>query len=161
MDHTEIDAVLNDPVTLDLIERSTVLRLAYTGRDGAPRVVPVAYLLRDGRFVFCTIVGSAKLAALQADPRVAITIDTPHPELCCLFVRGTAVVEVVSGVPADYLEASFRSVPADQHEDFAEQVRGMYDEMARILVTPTFVRLNDFQRTMPRAIERLLAAKQG
>jgi hypothetical protein len=29
------------------------------------------------------------------------------------------------------------------------------------VVTPTWVRLNDFQRTAPRAIERLVRAKQG
>jgi hypothetical protein len=29
------------------------------------------------------------------------------------------------------------------------------------VVTPTWVRLNDFQRTAPRAIERLVQAKQG
>jgi hypothetical protein len=32
--------------------------------------------------------------------------------------------------------------------------------MVRVVVTPTWVRLNDFQRTAPRAVERLIEAKQ-
>jgi hypothetical protein len=33
--------------------------------------------------------------------------------------------------------------------------------MVRVVVTPTWARLNDFQRTAPRAVERLVQAKQG
>jgi hypothetical protein len=161
MDQHQIDATLTDPVTLALLERSPLMRIAYTGKDGAPRVVPLAYVVRDGRFVFCTAPSSAKTAALTADPRVAITIDTPHPELCCLLVRGTVTCEIVDGVPPEYLEASYRTVPTDQHEDFERQVRGLYDTMARFIVTPTFVRLNDFTRTAPKAVEQLIAAKSG
>jgi hypothetical protein len=46
-------------------------------------------------------------------------------------------------------------MPHDQHLGFEEQVRALYDSMVRIEVTPTWVRLNDFQRTAPRAVERL------
>ena len=130
----------------------------YTGPDGAPRVVPVAYLLRDGTFVFCTITSSDKVPALRRDPRVAITIDVTQP-LCCLLVRGTAEVEIVEGVPDEYLEASHRNLPPEQHEAFDAQVRGLYDSMAHIVVTPTWVRLNDFRRIAPRAVERIVAAK--
>ena len=159
MDQHEIDTILSDDVTHALIERSPLMRIAYTGRDGAPRVVPLGYIVRDGKFVFCTFDSAAKVAALQADPRVAITIDTAIPELCCLLVRGTVDVEIVDGVPPEYLEASFRGVPAEQHEAFEQQVRGLYDRMARITVTPTFVRLNDFQRTAPKGVERLMREK--
>ncbi|MCE0762281.1 pyridoxamine 5'-phosphate oxidase family protein [Pseudonocardia kujensis] len=158
MDATRITEILTDPVTLELVERSPLMRIGYTGLDGAPRVVPLAYLLRAETFVFCTVTSSDKVPALQRDPRVAITIDVPQP-LCCLLVRGTAHVEVVDGVPEEYLQASHRTVPAEQHEAFDAQVRGLYDSMARVVVTPTWVRLNDFQRTAPRAVERIVAAK--
>ena len=153
-------ATLSDPVTLELIERSPLLRVAYTGLDGAPRVVPLAYVLRDGTFVFCTAANSAKVAALRNDPRVALTIDVALPP-CCLLVRGTATVEIVDGVPDEFLAASRRNVPDEAFEQFEAQVRGLYDRMARIVVTPTFARLNDFQRTAPRAVERLVAAKSA
>lgn len=52
-------------------------------------------------------------------------------------------------------------MPEDQHAAFEQQVRALYDSMVRIVVTPTWVRLNDFRRTAPRAVERLVQAKQG
>jgi len=155
-----VTSVLTDPVTIDLIDRSPLMRIAYTGLDGAPRVVPLGYVVRDGQFVFCTIPTSAKVRALRSDPRVAITVDVQWPP-CCLLVRGTAEVEIVDGVPEDYLEACRRGMPAETHADFEQQVRGLYDRMARIVVTPTFARLNDFVRTAPRAVERLVAEKSG
>jgi hypothetical protein len=160
VDAASISEILRDPVTADLVEMSPLMRIGYTGLDGAPRVVPLAYLFRDETFIFCTIPSSDKVPALQRDPRVAITIDLGEP-LCCLLVRGTAAVEIVDGVPDDYLEASHRNVPADQHDGFDAQVRGLYDSMARVVVTPTWVRLNDFQRNAPRAVERAIAAKSG
>jgi hypothetical protein len=155
-----VTAVLTDPVTVDLIERAPLMRIAYTGLDGAPRVVPLGYVVRDGRFVFATIPKSAKVPALRRDPRVAITVDVAWPP-CCLLVRGTAEVEIVEGVPQDYLDACLRGMPPETHADFEQQVRALYDRMARIVVTPTFARLNDFVRTAPRAVERLVAEKSG
>jgi hypothetical protein len=158
MDDSEIAAILRDPVTVDLVDKATLMRIAYAGLDGAPRVIPVGYLMRGEKFSFCTIPASEKVAALQRDPRVAITIDLKEP-LCCLLVRGTAEVAIVDGVPDDYLEASFRGMPAEQHEGFEQGVRALYDSMARVVITPTWIRLNDFNRTAPRAVERLIAAK--
>ncbi len=128
--------------------------------DGSPRAVPVGYLLREGRFLFCTIPTSDKVAALHRDPRIALTIDV-YPPPCCLLVRGTAELREEDGVPDEYLEASFRTMPEDQHAGFEQQVRALYDSMVRVTVTPTWVRLNDFQRTAPRAVERLVRAKLG
>jgi nitroimidazol reductase NimA-like FMN-containing flavoprotein (pyridoxamine 5'-phosphate oxidase superfamily) len=157
--HTDaINAIMADSVTLDLIEKSPLLRIAYTGCDGAPRAVPLAYVVRDNQFVFCTIPSSDKVEALRADPRVAITIDVGSPP-CCLLVRGTAEVEFVEGVPEEYLAASKRNVAPEGWEDFEAQVRHLYDSMARVVITPTWVRLNDFVRTAPRAVERVVAAK--
>jgi hypothetical protein len=155
-----VTSVLSDPVTVEHIERSPLMRIAYTGLDGAPRVVPLAYIERDGRFVFCTIPRSAKIPALRRDPRVAITIDSNDP-LCCLLVRGTAEIELVDGVPDEYLAATRRTMPVEAHAGFEQQVRGLYDQMARVVVTPTFARLNDFVRTAPKAVEQVMAEKSA
>lgn len=160
MDTARTTEILTDPVTLDLVRRQPVLRVAYTATDGGPRVVPVGYLLRDGRFRFFTIPTSDKVAALRRDPRVALSVDVVGPP-CCLLVRGTAELTELPGVPEEYLEASLRGMPAEQHAAFTEQVRALYDSMVQIEVTPTWVRLNDFRRTAPRAVERLVQAKQG
>jgi Pyridoxamine 5'-phosphate oxidase len=160
MDAARITEILTDPVTLDLVEKQPIMQIAYAATDGGPRAVPLGYLLREGKFLFFTIPTSDKVDALHRDPRIALTIDV-YPPPCCLLVRGTADLREEDGVPDDYLEASFRTMPEDQHVGFEEQVRALYDSMVRIEVTPTWVRLNDFRRTAPRAVERLVAAKQG
>jgi hypothetical protein len=160
MDTARIEEILTDPVTLDLVERQPIMQIAYAARDGSPRAVPVGYLLREGKFLFFTIPDSDKVASLHRDPRIAVTIDVSPPP-CCLLVRGTAELREEDGVPDEYLEASFRTMPEDQHTGFEEQVRALYDSMVRVVVTPTWVRLNDFRRTAPRAVERLVQAKQG
>jgi hypothetical protein len=129
MDTEDINAILSDPVATELIDKSLVLHLAYTGTDGGPRVAPVGYVVREGRFITCTASISAKVEALRADPRVALTIDVLPPP-CCLLVRGTAKVEIVNGVPEEYLAASRRGIPPEQFDAFEEQVRGLYDDMA-------------------------------
>jgi len=158
MAENHVTSILTDPVTVELIERSPLMRLGYTGLDGAPRVVPLAYVPREEEFVFCTIIGSAKVPALRRDPRVAITIDESFPP-CCLLVRGLARLEIVDGIPPEYLQAAFRTMPPEAHEQFEQQVRGLYDQMVRITVAPTWARLNDFVRTAPRAVEQAIAAK--
>jgi hypothetical protein len=159
MEPARVKEILTDPVTLELVEKQPIMQIAYAAADGSPRAVPVGYLLREGRFLFFTIPTSDKVAALHRDPRIALTIDA-YPPPCCLLVRGTADLREEGGVPDEYLEASFRTMPQDQHVEFEEQVRALYDSMVRIEVTPTWVRLNDFQRTAPRAVERLVRAKQ-
>jgi len=156
----DLDQTLSDSVTIDLYERSPLMRFAYNAVDGSPRVIPVGYLMRDGKFSFCTVPASEKVAALQRDPRVAITIDSGDP-LCCLLVRGEASVETVEGVPDDYLESSHRGMPPEAWAEFDAGVRALYDSMVRVVITPTWARLNDFQRQAPRAVERLVAEKSA
>ncbi len=160
MDTARIADILTDPVTVELAERQPIMQIAYAAADGSPRAVPLGYLLRKGKFLFFTIPSSDKVAALQRDPRIALTIDD-YPPPCCLLVRGTAELREEHGVPHEYLEASFRTMPEEQHAGFEEQVRTLYDSMVRVEVTPTWARLNDFHRTAPRAVARLIQAKQG
>jgi hypothetical protein len=160
MDTARVTEILTDTVTLDLVEKQPIAQIAYAALNGSPRAVPLGYLLRDGKFLFFTIPTSDKVAALHRDPRIALTVDV-YPPPCCLLVRGIAELHEDAGVPDEYLEASFRTMPEDQHAAFEQQVRSLYDSMVRIVVTPTWVRLNDFQRTAPRAVERLVQAKQG
>ena len=159
MDIARITEILSDPVTLDLVERQPIMQIAYSALDGSPRAVPLGYLLREGTFLFFTIPSSDKVAALHHDPRIALTVDV-YPPPCCLLVRGTAELREEDGVPDEYLEASLRTMPEDEHAAFEAQVRALYDSMVRVEVTATWVRLNDFRRTAPRAVERLLQAKQ-
>jgi heme-degrading monooxygenase HmoA len=156
MQHEQVMEILNRPLAQELLNSNIPARLAYTGRDGSPRVVPIAFHWSGEQFVVCTPPNAAKVPALEADPRVALTIDTNTFPPRVLLVRGTASVEVVEGVPSEYLEASRKFVGAEQFPAFEEQVRGLYKQMARIRIEPEWAKLLDFETTLPSAVEELL-----
>jgi Pyridoxamine 5'-phosphate oxidase len=131
----------------------------YTAQDGSPRVVPFGYLVRDPDIITYTIHMSQKVNALQADPRVAVTIDVGGMPPLCLLVRGTCRTEVVNGIPDGYLEASRRTMDEASYQEWVVGVRQLYDSMAILTITPTWAKLLDFQRTAPQEVERLARAK--
>ena len=148
--------VMAMPIARQLLRDELILHLSYTARDGAPRVIPIGYLWDGGSFRMWTVPGSAKVGALQADERVAITIDVLGPPPRVLLVRGRAALTTVDGVPDGYLEASRRATPPEAWEDFEAQVRALYKQMVAITVTPEWARLLDFETTAPAAVEKLI-----
>lgn len=148
--------VMELPIARQLLRDEPVLHLSYTARDGGPRVIPIGYVWDGARFLMWTIPGSAKVGALRADARVAITIDVLGPPPRVLLARGRAALETVDGVPDGYLQASFRTMPEEAWEDFETQVRALYKQMTVITVTPDWARLLDFETTAPEAVEKLM-----
>jgi hypothetical protein len=99
---------------------------------------------------------------LAADPKVALTVDTTAFPPQVLLVRGTASMDIVDGVPDEYLKASRRYVGDEGMAAFEAQVRGLYKRMARIAIAPTWAKLLDFETTLPSAVEALMReAHQG
>jgi len=97
-----------------------------------------------------------KLPALRKNPTVALTIDTEvHPPKI-LLIRGRAELDVVEGIPDEYLEASgtYEMTP-EQRVEWEAGIRSLYDGMVRIVVTPTWAKLIDFETTLPSAVEEL------
>ena len=157
MPHDDVLQVLNDPLAQELLRSNIPARLAYTGRDGAPRAILIAFHWTGQQFIVCTPPHAAKVQAIQANPRVALTIDTTTFPPHVLLVRGTASVAVVDGVPPEYLAGSRKIVGDAQFPAFEEQVRGLYDRMARIAIEPTWAKLLDFETRLPRAVEQLVS----
>ncbi len=151
--------VFADQTTRELIDRAPLMRLAYTAPDGSPRVIPTAYLPRDATLIMYTIPTSAKVSALRADPRVAVTIDVGGMPPCALLVRGTCTIEIVDGIPDGYLQAGRRTMDEAVFEQWAAGVRQLYDSMAILTITPTWAKLLDFERTAPQEVERLVRAR--
>jgi hypothetical protein len=93
---------------------------------------------------------------------VALTIDTEvHPPKI-LFIRGRVVeLDVVDGIPEEYLEASgtYEMTP-EQRVEWEAGVRSLYDGMVRIVVTPTWAKLIDFETNLPSAVEELIQQQQ-
>lgn len=159
MNAHDVAEILAQPFSQELLGSSIPARLAYTAVDGDPRVVPVGFLWTGGRIVVGTVPTSAKVRALQENPRVAVTIDTDGFPPKVLLVRGAASVTVVSGVPDAYVEASRKLVPADAFEGWEAGVRALYASMALITITPDWAKLLDFETTIPKSVQDLVGAR--
>src|SRR5207237_2717429 len=99
--------------------------------------------------------------ALHSNPRIALTIHTQTQPTHILLVRGTAAVEMVDGVPDEYLEASRRYVPRQEWSAFETQVRALYHRMARISITAEWAKLIDFETTLPSAVQELVSRRSN
>ena len=135
---------LQEPGALELLHSPDPARLAYTGPDGYPRVIPIGFLWNGTAVVVCTAPTAPKVAALAKQPHVALTIDTMGPPARELLLRGTASIEIVDGVAPEYLAAAAKSTQGDELAAFEANVRGLYKEMARITITPSERAFYDF-----------------
>ncbi|MGW3430896.1 pyridoxamine 5'-phosphate oxidase family protein [Streptomyces melanosporofaciens] len=156
MQPTEITEILNRPISQELLARD-LTRLAYVAGDGIPRCIPIAFTWNGSEIVLCTTKNAPKLPALRKNPMVALTIDTEvHPPKI-LLIRGRAELDVVDGIPDEYVQmnGSYEMTP-EQRIAWEAEVRSLYDGMVRIVVTPTWAKLIDFENTLPTAIEELI-----
>ena len=151
----EAAEVLNRPISQELLARD-VTRLAYVATDGTPRNVPIGFTWNGSQIIMCTAKNAPKLKALSKNPTVALTIDTEvHPPKI-LLIRGRAELDFVDGIPDEYLQAtSTYEMTPEQRVEWEAGVRSLYDSMVRIVVTPTWAKLIDFDKTLPSAVEEL------
>ena len=156
MRHDAIIDLMNDPVAQELVKAPIHARLAYSARDGSPRVIPIGYIWDDGVFLMGSSINSPKVKALATNPQVALTVDTDSFPAHVLLVRGEAVVEVVDGVPDEFVEASRRFVGEEGLPEWEVGIRALYKQMALIRITPTWAKVLDFETRLPRAEEALL-----
>ncbi|WP_067827943.1 pyridoxamine 5'-phosphate oxidase family protein [Actinomadura kijaniata] len=157
MGPNEIAEVLNRPASRELLARD-VARLAYVARDGTPRAIPIAFAWNGSEIVMCTSKNAPKLRALGGNPMVALTIDTEVHPPAILLIRGRAELDFVDGIPDEYLKAtSTYQMTPEQRVGWEAEVRSLYhDGMVRIVVTPTWAKLIDFESTLPSAVEELV-----
>jgi hypothetical protein len=152
----ELAAELGHPGTQELLRSAVLARLAYTGKDGFPRVIPIGFHWDSERIVVSTASTAPKVVALAARPQVALTIDTEDNK--ALLVRGVAAIEIVDGVPPEYIAASTKAMGPAELERFEAQVRGVYKQMARISITPHWARFYDFGAgRLPAFLRKLIS----
>lgn len=145
-------ALLTDPVAQAMLTSTKPARLAYNWTDGSPRVVPIWFHWNGSEVVLASPPRAPKLRALREDPRVALTIDGndfPYP---VLLIRGRTRVEMCEGIAPEYELSARRYFGAEQGSAWVENVRGMLSTMARIVVTPEWVSVLDFQTRFPSAL---------
>ena len=119
------------------------VNLVYIGKDGTLRVIPGGFFGAGHQVVISSSTTSPKAMALSARPDVAPSIDTPD-QARPLSTRGRAMVEIVDGVVEQYGAAGRKTTDAQAAAEFAQHVRGIYDQMALIAIIGCWVRYCDF-----------------
>jgi hypothetical protein len=92
------------------------------------------------------------LKALAKNPKISLTIDDntfPHK---VLLVRGTARLESIDGIVPEYATAAERYLGLEQGQAWVNQLRTMVPSMVRIIITPEWAGLLDFQTRFPSAL---------
>jgi PPOX class probable F420-dependent enzyme len=140
---------LDDPVVASLLEGANLARLAYTGRDGRPHVVPIWFTLLDGDIVMVTGPKASKVKALEANPAVALTIDDARPPYKVLLVEGDAHLEPVEGIAPEY-EGIVRRYLGPMTEAYLSQLK--IKRQVRIRVRPVSYQIFDFVRRFPKSL---------
>jgi hypothetical protein len=163
MERHEIDQELFTTGAQELLASTSAAHFGYIGKDGSPRVIPVGFYWTGDEFVISTATTSPKVEALADRTDVALTIDggaTPN-QARTLSIRGRASVEIVDGVVPEYLAAARKTMDAEAAAEFEQNVRGTYDQMARIAITPHWVRFYDFGAgRVPRFLQDLTEQNQ-
>jgi hypothetical protein len=140
-----------------LLGSSIPARLAFIATDGTPRVVPTWFEWNGVEVVMATYIAgpnagirhrAARIAALRANPAVALTIDTEDFPSQSLTIRGRANIDEVDGLAPEYVASAPRYLGVAA----AEMVAHMDQpgtRQARIAVRPTWVGLLDFVERLP------------
>jgi hypothetical protein len=158
MEARVIAAELSAAGAQELLAATSGAHVAYIAHDGTPRVLPVGFFWTGTEFVISTAATAPKVAALQARPDVALSIDggVSPGQARALSVRGQASVEIIDGVVPEYLAAARKSMSAEAATEFEKNCREMYDQMARIAIVPTWARFYDFTAgRLPKFLQEL------
>ena len=156
MQRHEITAVLNLPISQELLARD-LLRMAYVAKDGTPRNIPIAFTWNGSQIIVCTTKNAPKLPSLRRNPQVALTIDTEAHPPKILLIRGRVKLDVVDGIPDEFLQMNGSYQMTDeQRVEWEAEIRSLYDGMVRVVVTPTWAKLIDFETTLPTPVEQLV-----
>ena len=152
-------ALLDDLVAQELLHSTNLARLAYTWRDGTPRVIPIWFHWDGETIVLGSPPNAPKVNVLPTNSKVALTIDRDEWPYHALLIRGTADVETVEDVTPEYAASAERYFGEEQGREWVEGVRQMSPQMARISVRPEWVSILDFERRFPSAIQAAMSSQ--
>ncbi len=151
-------ALLGTPLAQQLLQAAIPVRMAYVSADGTPRVVPSWFHWTGQEVVMVTYVAgpnigirhpAARLESLQANPAVALTIDTDSFPPQSLTIRGPARITEVEGIVAEYAAAARRYLGDEAAAGMLASLDQPGTVQARIAVRPAWVGLLDFADRRP------------
>jgi Pyridoxamine 5'-phosphate oxidase len=157
--------LLQTELAQQLLRAPIPARVAFIWTDGTPRVVPTWFHWTGEEIVMATYqagpnIGirhpAARIAALRADPRVALTIDTEDSPP--LTIRGEARISSVEGIADEYAAAAHRYLGPEAAAGMLAGVDQPGTVQARIAVRPTWVGLIDFVNRRPSVQGGITAA---
>lgn len=151
--------LLESDVARRLLSSRIPARFAYVATDGTPRVLATWFHWTGEVLAMPTFLAAphvrhpaARLRALQANPNVAVAIDTESfpPEV--LTIRGRVVVSEFDGIPPDYASAARRYLGEEAAREYLSQIDRPGTRMARIDLRPGWVGVHDFRSRLPSAL---------
>ncbi len=161
MQQEKVMEVLNDPLAQELLHSTILARLAYTGTDGFPRVIPIGFHWNGAEIVLGTPPDAPKMKALRDGAKVALTIDSDTMPYKVLQVRGTIRTDTVEGIAPEYAAMTERVFGKEAGQTWLDNLRPLCPQMARIFVTPEWVGILDFETRFPSALERAMEQAQA
>lgn len=151
--------LLQTPVAHTLLQSTIPARLAYTGQDGTPRVLPIWFHWTGEVFVLGTRLDSGKVKALLSQSTVALTIDTEAFPYKALQVRGTIEIEPIDGIVPEYELCAQRYLGAKRGKAWIAQLRQAFPPMARLVIRPEWVSILDLAQLYPHVIAAVMSAE--
>lgn len=153
-------SLLQHPISQKLLQSKSWARLAYTWKDGTPRVVPIGFHWNGREVVMATGPDAPKMKALQNGTKVALTIESSDPDHV-LLIRGSIRVDTVDGIAPEFVALCRRYMGEETGDGFVGLLRAGLPRMARIFVTPEWVGLLDFETRFHHWLEEAMARGQG
>ena len=148
--------LLQEPLAQDLLQSKGPAHLAYTWRDGTPRVIPIGFYWNGEELVIATAMDAPKTKVLINGAKVAVSIDQDFSASKTLLIRGTVHVDIVEGLAPEFTAMMYRTMSQQDAEASLKQSARLYPRMTRIFIHPDWVGLLDFETRLPNAVERAI-----
>jgi hypothetical protein len=136
--------LLTDPVARELLSSTIPARLAYTWRDGTPRVVPIWFHWTGEEILLGAPPNSPKMKVLADRPSVSVTIDSNEWPCKVLLIRGMASVTVEEEPFPEWLLTAQRYLGEESGRNMLALVKQTFPAWARIAIRPEEVRILNF-----------------
>ena len=153
--------LLRDPLAQQLLHAPVLAHLAYSWRDGTPRVVPIGFHWNGEELVLATATDAPKTKALRTGAKVAVSIESDALAQKVLLIRGTVRTDTVDGIAPEFVAMNKRTLGEVQGQANVDRSAPLYPRMTRIFIRPTWVGLLDFETRLPSAVERAIARIQA
>ena len=150
-------SLLNDTVAQTLLASTHVAHLAYVWDDGTPRVVPIWFHWNGKTLVLGGPPDALKFHVIVNNSKVALTIDSETWPYKVLSIRGTAAVSIVDGMVPEYALSAEHYFGVEAGLGWIKTVKSLFTQFARIVVTPEWVGILDFEQRFPGAIAAAMA----